>query len=686
MASLKKSKTVDFPRIALRKPGILFTRTVSSYRFGQELVCDYSEGHNGFNDKNDLITPLADKLYGEKMKERSCLTSGFGRGDPNLLDINLRGRELVNDARRWSVSKVLVSIFMVLSLADVMIRMVDVQMESRESHQHGDRPRSSMGLGSAAISSITFTLSPILPFTGGIDLRREDYWVDGFFGSLCSVVEKVRVAFDESPTNIFSKSLRDENDYDPAIRDVLNMPRGGAAVAAKSRTRNKPKNKNKTSSSKHGHVLSSADCFVPIKQIADMTLKDLTVSLRYTLESTKKDFNQGKFMSGLSPRLKNIIDRVAKATSIARGSDLRAPITGEPKSAKSTGDIDAINFCASMRLFAEWRVLRQVPPGYKGYAVGVGLAQKDMVQNIAKVEDAIQNYIDLQKRNDDDNTQLRNNEIVTSPTLRDLLKYEVDTNLHDNTKLPRLQEKSAAMGVLWLQRQLIYQTALFTNTLDVPKRYDSTGVAVQAAYDKVYKNFHGWAIRKIFSYSFQAAPEGIEIFKFMNPHRLKEVEQEARAKSMGTLVGKKRKLRQHGKVGKLENTPIGRFSQHVGNEWNKIACNVGNEWEKLSENVGNEWDKVTGTVGQLFGQQKDQRGKEKSSRPKNDCVAMTANLGLAIVSDDDAKQLEMEKYIRQEMRKDAYEHIKVYLEVVDPLVDDLNNLIEEFNMDDPTKV
>ena len=35
---------------------------------------------------------------------------------------------------------------------------------------------------------------------------------------------------------------------------------------------------------------------------------------------------------------------------------------------------------------------------------------------------------------------------------------------------------------------------------------------------------------------------------------------------------------------------------------------------------------------------------------------------------------------------DAYEHIKAYLEVVDPLLDDLTNLIDEFNMDDPTKV
>jgi len=653
---------------------------------------NYSERRNGYNDKDDHITPLTEKLYYEESNERSYRTSSGASRNPNPLDINLHQQEFADDARRWSVGKVSIMILMVLTFADVIFHMVDAQLESLESHfhydalsadvirpafrYHGDQSRStktkarrSMGLGSAAISSVTTTLSPILPFTGGIDLRGEDYWTDGFFGSFYTVVEKVRDAFELG-----------DNDYESSIGDALNTPRGGAAVATK--PRNKHKNK-KSRPSNLELILSNADSFVPLEDIEDSTLGDVATSFRYALESTTRDFNREKFLSGLVLRVKKMMERVTTATTAARGNGVASPITADRQgrsSAISTGDIDAINFCAAIRVFAEWRVLRQVPPGYKGYGVGVGLGQKDIVQNLAKMEKVIHDYIDLQDKNDDGNTSFRNNgsnspHVVTSPTLRDLLQYEVDTNVHDNSKLPRLKEKSAAMGLLWVRRQLVYQTAIFNNVLDVPSRFDSSRAAVQAAYDEVYGDLHGWAIQKIFNYSFQAAPEGIAIYKYMNPHRLKDVQQEAKAKILGTSVEKKRKFRAPFNLGKLENTPIGKFSRHIGNEWNKMACNVVNEWEKLSDNVA-------GNIGQLFGQQR----QEEASRTKNDCAALTAELDPAIVSDEADKELEMEKYISQEMRKDAYDHIKAYLQVVDPLLDDLDALIDEFNMDDPTKV
>jgi len=695
MVSIKKSQSVDFARTALP-----YTRAEAS-RFSQERFSlhrgdipnnNYSERRNGYNDKDDHITPLTEKLYYEESNERSYRTSSGASRNPNPLDINLHQQEFADDARRWSVGKVSIMILMVLTFADVIFHMVDAQLESLESHfhydalsadvirpafrYHGDQSRStktkarrSMGLGSAAISSVTTTLSPILPFTGGIDLRGEDYWTDGFFGSFYTVVEKVRDAFELG-----------DNDYESSIGDALNTPRGGAAVATK--PRNKHKNK-KSRPSKLELILSNADSFVPLEDIEDSTLGDVATSFRYALESTTRDFNREKFLSGLVLRVKRMMERVTTATTAARGNGVASPVTADRQgrsSAISTGDIDAINFCAAIRIFAEWRVLRQVPPGYKGYGVGVGLGQKDIVQNLAKMEKVIHDYIDLQDKNDDGNTSFRNNgsnspHVVTSPTLRDLLQYEVDTNVHDNSKLPRLKEKSAAMGLLWVRRQLVYQTAIFNNVLDVPSRFDSSRAAVQAAYDEVYGDLHGWAIQKIFNYSFQAAPEGIAIYKYMNPHRLKDVQQEAKAKILGTSVEKKRKFRVPFNLGKLENTPIGKFSRHIGNEWNKMACNVVNEWEKLSDNVA-------GNIGQLFGQQR----QEEASRTKNDCAALTAELNPAIVSDEADKELEMEKYISQEMRKDAYDHIKAYLQVVDPLLDDLDALIDEFNMDDPTKV
>jgi hypothetical protein len=81
------------------------------------------------------------------------------------------------------------------------------------------------------------------------------------------------------------------------------------------------------------------------------------------------------------------------------------------------------------------------------------------------------------------------------PTLRQLLQYEIDVDFHPNSKLPRLKEKSAAMGLLWVVRQLQYQTTIFKNVISVPEVFPTAIDAVSAAYSKVYSNFHGWAVQ-----------------------------------------------------------------------------------------------------------------------------------------------------------------------------------------------
>ena len=55
--------------------------------------------------------------------------------------------------------------------------------------------------------------------------------------------------------------------------------------------------------------------------------------------------------------------------------------------------MEALYFCAILRLFAEWRIVRQVPQGYKGYAVGMNLGHRDVVQNLVKLETAIHHFI-----------------------------------------------------------------------------------------------------------------------------------------------------------------------------------------------------------------------------------------------------------------------------------------------------
>ena len=158
-----------------------------------------------------------------------------------------------------------------------------------------------------------------------------------------------------------------------------------------------------------------------------------------------------------------------------------------------------------MRIFAEWRLLRQVPPGYKGYSVGMTLGHKDIVQNVAKIEIAVHQWIKTKSEEvadkhsllitkdeclskgetDDKNVALDKDSVFPlSPTLRQLLSHEIEKDLHPN--LPRLKEKSASMGLLWVRRQLHYQTAIFSNVFKVPDEFPTMILAVGAAYSEVY--------------------------------------------------------------------------------------------------------------------------------------------------------------------------------------------------------
>jgi hypothetical protein len=297
-----------------------------------------------------------------------------------------------------------------------------------------------------------------------------------------------------------------------------------------------------------------------------------------------------------------------------------------------------------MRIFAEWRVLRQIPEGYKGYAVGMSLGQKDVVQNVAKIEQAVHNWIDHRAELESNLDNKSPGEVALySPTLRDLLEFELDMDVHD--KRPHLKEKTAAMGLLWVRRQLNYQTALFANVIQVPDRFDSARSAISAAYNEVYDKYHGWTVQKIFNYSFQAAPDTTEVYKVMNPRRLKDVTEAARSKVLGAQMDGGQSLPKED-----ENNPF----------------------EKLGRHIGREWDKLVGPVVRLL---------DQTSRPK-----MEHMRGGSDVDEDGSFQVEMENYINQEMQKDAHAHIVAYLSIAQPLLDDLANLFDEFNMDDPTKV
>lgn len=242
---------------------------------------------------------------------------------------------------------------------------------------------------------------------------------------------------------------------------------------------------------------------------------------------------------------------------------------------------------------------------------------------------------------------------VRSPTVRELLTFEIETGINPPSKLPRLAEKSAAMGLLWVRRQLHYQTLLFDNVLKIPNRFSSTVDAVSAAYKEVYDRYHGWAVQKIFNYSFQAAPDAEEIYKHMNPRRLEEVMNASKKlrPTNGVNANEKSSILADSDKEKNDN-PVIAFFQHVGGEWDKIASSVG----KVLLAKHNSGARVSVRGGSMD----------------------TGAPGL--------QQSEVDSFVTEEMVKDAHEHIKNYLDVAFPMLDDLSALFDEMNMDDPTRV
>jgi Glycolipid transfer protein (GLTP) len=515
---------------------------------------------------------------------------------------------------RVSLAKLSVVFLALATLTDMALTTVQNQPNTR-----------AVSLGSAAISSVTDTLSPILPFAGGLDLRRADYWSTNnetsWFAALQSVVGQVQDAFAQQ---------RDATDDEDNIETSKNT----------TLKKNKQKHRivNTAGESSHAMAISVTKPFVSTDVISQLSLGQVAQVFRYAVESSNPDFNESKFLQQIEARVRTVIVAMKGAVTKSGGKEF-AEWKRSSVSDGDSNDMDALKFAASMRVLAEWRLLRLNPDGYKGFAVGMSLGHKDVVQNLVKMEEAIHSVLDTGRRVIEEGDDV---EELCTPTLRELLRFEADTGVHPLNKLPRLKEKSAAMGLLWVRRQLEYQTHLFDNVMNID-RFDSTKDAVHAAYKQVYDRYHGWAVQKIFSYSFQSAPNNEVIFRQMNSVRLQELlEQESRNdpnKDSDRIYRSKKE--------ENENA-IEQFLNHVGNEWDKLASNVVKIFKKPSDEEQRAEAAVRGYAA-------------GHARSHND-------------------------FVTQEMVKDAHEQITAYLTVAHPILHRLAELFDDLNMDDPTRV
>lgn len=397
---------------------------------------------------------------------------------------------------------------------------------------------------------------------------------------------------------------------------------------------------------------------------------DLTVLFRYAASVNHADFNRKQFLAGQSDLIRAMVTAIDLAASVSRGSSSEAAKIASDADAKQ-GNIDALYFLATTRIFAEWRTVRLVPNGFKRYSVAMNLAYRDVLQNLTKIESAVHAY--LKYHLGGSLSDIDGQTTIPSPSLRQLLQYELDTNVHP--KLPRLTENSAASGLLWAKRQLHYQEATFTNVLQVPVVYPSSKDAGGAAYTEVYEDYHGWAVKHVFQHSFGGSPPVEVIWKAMVPPK-----RALKASSSSTNDSPRSQRMPERKLSEVsEDTfpldgerpeneiivALDNFGKHITGEWNKLLSNI--------NCVTDEEHKQTNLVASAESFLDIQGLASTSFDDSVDDSVVEQQVGIA--SAPAASPVDKVK-----------REIKEHIQVMWPIVGELTGLIEELNMNDPTRV
>jgi len=669
---------------------------------------------------------------------------------------------------RRVVGYVSVVLLIIATFSNSNLDLVHAHNGHHSSSSNIGSSSSTSKLGPAALSSLTTVLSPILPFAGGADLRRGETLLDLLPSDTFEAFNlwsKIKIT-DSSLCRWITTSSYD-NDYiqseeSNSMVSTRRIPRGGSAVMNEV-TQKKERIALRKKLEAQPSIMAASDPFIPSDVIGQLTLEELGDIFYFTILHNSKGFNREEVLSKMSPAVKQIVQGIEKVSDQIRGSGVLPALTsalidddGNMSADGGYGDVDALSFLALMRVFAEWRVLRQVPEGYRGYAVGMNLGHKDVVQNLAKVELAVLLWIaerrdfvtnendriarlkeDSKECNDngEDNndSECENNEkldflVLRSPTLRDLLQHEIDTDLHDG-KLPTLKEKSAGMGLLWVRRQLHYQLAIYSN-IDSGK-YSNTNEAVAEAYKEVYEHYHGWAVQKIFNYSFQAAPDSKEIFKTMNPKFLQQLLLEARNNNNSPLMQEEGidlyqniheedsneedlvneeilVSQQHdtnnifirlwihigsewNKVGKHIQIESDKLGKHIQNEWDNFGKHIQNEWDKFGKHINNEWKKISSNVQNLLKINKNKNEMDVENNANADSSSSNREIRGGGVQEEDLSELILqgeasEQSVLDQLTRETHRQISVFLKVSKPMLDDLSGLFHEMNMNDPKKV
>lgn len=238
--------------------------------------------------------------------------------------------------------------------------------------------------------------------------------------------------------------------------------------------------------------------------------------------------------------------------------------------------------------------------------------------------------------------------------------WEIEQKMHP--RLPRVREKSGASGLIWICRQLKYQSLIFQNILQVPLVHPTAKMAVTAAYTSTYEAYHGFLVKQVFLSSFDAAPSANEILQHMTPfHPVNEL---ADASSGNSGV----------------NDENSNGYNHVDHSSIGTTVTSRNPFEIIGSHFLSEWIKFERFLNQCNGIHAE------SSASRNGLLVPAKNCSVIDFKTIELLKVSSNKTSKEELPMEMVEEeISSFNGTLQPFLSELNVFIDHIGINDPTK-
>jgi Glycolipid transfer protein (GLTP) len=238
--------------------------------------------------------------------------------------------------------------------------------------------------------------------------------------------------------------------------------------------------------------------------------------------------------------------------------------------------------------------------------------------------------------------------------------WEIEQKMHP--RLPKVREKSGASGLIWICRQLKYQSLIFQNILQVPLVHPTAKMAVTAAYTTTYEAYHGFLVKNVFLSSFDAAPSADEILNHMIPvGPVKELVDESSRNS--SVVD--------------ENT---NGFIHLDHSSIRTTVSSPNPFEIIGSHFLSEWIKVQRFLNQCNGIHAE------SSSSRNGLLVPGKNCSVIDLKDVGLLEAPSDKTTKGVLFMEMVEEkISSFNGTIQPVLSELDLLIDQLGINDPTK-